>query len=136
MPSEMEVFKELLLSFKLEIHNDLKRVTDQIEKLNTKIEDFQKQTGSINIEIGVLKERQKNIKADLDSNFKQHESFYSRLGDLEKLPDFSKRIDLNDTKTENNENNIIKIQTTAKTAYIIFGIIIALLGLAIRLKIL
>jgi len=127
-PSEMEVFKELLLSFKLEIHDDLKQITNQIEKLNNKIEDFQKDNGKINIELGIITERQNNIKSNLKNNFQQHEDFYKRLGELEKLPDVSQ-------KTEDNENEIIKIRTTARTFNIILGIIIAIIGALSALKI-
>lgn len=128
-PDELEIFRDLLSSFKQEIHNDLKQVTDQIKDLTKKIDNFQQDSNKLSLEIGIIQEKQKTLKENLNKNFEQHDNFYKRLNTIEKLPDVSK-------KAEDNENEIIKIKTTAWTAYTIIAIILALLGILSKLNIL
>jgi uncharacterized coiled-coil DUF342 family protein len=129
MSQELELVKDLFAALKNELHKDLEMINRQIESLTRKVDDFQKNASDINIKIGIIQEKQQNLKNDLEKNFSQHDDFYKRLNDLEKIPHEAK-------KAKQNENEIIKIKTTARTAYIIFGIIITILGLLFKLRIL
>ena len=120
-PEEIKGIQDLVNSLKQDVHKELEKLTGQIEKLNEKIDQYNEKSNAISIQIGIIQEKQETLKSSIKNNFKQHEEFYKRLSELEKLPDVSK-------KAEDNENEIIKIRTTARTINIIFGIIIAVVG--------
>ncbi len=133
MSEDVEIFKDLMNSFKQDMTKELEKVATQIEKLNDKIDDFNEKSNKISITIGVIQEKQSTLKQDLQNNFDQHKDFYDRLGDLEKrkIPD----VTILDAKAESNENEIIKLKTQNKTAYTAFSIVIIILGILSKLGI-
>jgi len=126
-PDDLSLINAILPSIKEDMNRGLEHLVKEVKAL-TKEMNMQTSVYIIEGKIGVMNERQANVIKDIGNNFKQHDEFYKKLNSLEKRPDTSK-------KTEDNENEIIKLKTQNKTAYTIFGAIIVLLGLLSKLNV-
>lgn len=104
---EFKAIKKLLESFVDQTINN----TERLIKIETKIEAYEKDLNNLGIK-----------------NTIQHEEFYKHLNNNDKHQDLKLLVEKNEDRSESNELEIAKIKTTATTSYILFGLLIALVG--------
>jgi hypothetical protein len=100
--------------------------TERLIKIETIIEVYEKDLNNLGVK-----------------NNKQHEEFYNKINAIEKKPDLTKRVEdcesknkTNETKSEKNEIEVVKIKTSVRTLYIAFGVIVAIIATLSKLGVL